>query len=59
LREDVQTARRIIEPTILARRKEAAEDIKAGRKPKKYVDAFAWMDAVSQKTGELCDPVNG
>jgi len=51
--------RRIIEPTIIARRKEAAEAIKAGREPKKYVDAFAWMDAITEKTGELCDAVHG
>jgi len=58
-REDVKTARRIIEPTIIARRKQAAADIKAGKKPKKYVDAFAWMDAITEKTGEICDAVHG
>ncbi|KAF2493648.1 cytochrome P450 [Lophium mytilinum] len=59
LREDVETARRIIEPTVIARRKEREADIKAGRKPKKYTDAFAWMDAVTEKTGDICNAVHG
>lgn len=58
-REDVATARRIVEPTIIAHRKKAAEDIKAGKTPKKYVDAFAWMDAVTAKSEKLCDAVHG
>jgi hypothetical protein len=59
LREDVAIATRILEPEVIARKKEREADIKAGKPPKKYVDAFAWMEAVSTKSGDFVNLVYG
>ncbi|OCK76206.1 cytochrome P450 [Lepidopterella palustris CBS 459.81] len=57
LRQSVATARGIIEPEVKRRKLEREAAIQAGEKPKKYVDALAWVESVSEKSGEYCDPV--
>ncbi|OCK85009.1 cytochrome P450 [Lepidopterella palustris CBS 459.81] len=59
LRGEVQKAREIIMPEVIARQKQAAADIKAGKKPKKYTDAIAWVEEAAEKNSNVCDPVNG
>lgn len=57
LRKDIAAARRLIEPEVLARRKQRLEDEKSGREPKKYTDALQWVETTAQSEGVDCDPV--
>lgn len=57
LRSDVATARRLIMPVIVTRKKEAEEAVKACKNPKVYTDAIAWIEESSEKRGEPYDPV--
>ncbi|EXJ80589.1 hypothetical protein A1O3_06871 [Capronia epimyces CBS 606.96] len=59
LRKDVRKARRLIGPEIERRKKEEEQDLKAGRKPKQYSDAIAWVQQASSKSGDYCDPIYG
>ncbi|OCK74983.1 cytochrome P450 [Lepidopterella palustris CBS 459.81] len=57
LRKEVETARSIIQPELIARRKEQEADSKAGRKSKRYMDAIEWIQQSATTSGEPCDPV--
>jgi len=59
LRKDVAIATKILEPEIIARKKQREADIKAGKTPTKYVDAFAWMEASAEKSGGFINLVYG
>jgi hypothetical protein len=55
LRNDVATARRLIDPVVIGRKKEAERAVKAGETPKEYTDTIAWVQQASEKSGEPCD----
>jgi hypothetical protein len=55
LRNEVATVRLLIDPVVIARKKEAEAAVKAGETPKEYTDAIAWVQQASEKSGEPCD----
>ncbi|OJD40377.1 cytochrome p450 [Diplodia corticola] len=52
-------ARKIIQPVVDKRKREAMEDAKAGRPPKEYTDALQWLQDAMDKSGRKFDIVGG
>lgn len=58
-RQHVETATRIIEPEIVARRKRREEALRDGRPVEKTPDALTWMDSAAEKQGTTLNLVWG